>query len=154
MFILMGEILLQSGLSDGLYRGISGWVARVPGGLLHSNIVACGIFAAVCGSSPATAATIGTVAIPELEKRNYNMKLVLGSLAAEERWEFLSSQSSYDFVWAFCEESIGTAFYRWCYTWGDIDVDIYGLYCNNSSLHLIGYPRKKDSHLEKNFQAH
>ncbi len=82
LYILMGEFLLQSGISARLYRATSMWLSPVPGGLLHSNIVSCALFAAVSGSSAATAATIGTVAVPELEKRKYDSKLTLGSLAA------------------------------------------------------------------------
>lgn len=82
LFILMGEVVLQSGLASHLYDGVSTWVRKIPGGLLHSNIVSCSIFAAISGSSVATAATIGTVAIPEEEKRGYEYSIVVGSLAA------------------------------------------------------------------------
>ena len=82
LFIFMGEVLLQCGISERLYRGTSRWVGGIPGGLLHSNVVSCSLFAAICGSSPATAATIGTIAIPALEKRGYDSRLSLGSLAA------------------------------------------------------------------------
>lgn len=82
LFIFMGEVLLQCGISERLYRGTSRWVGGIPGGLLHSNVVSCSLFAAISGSSPATAATIGTIAIPALEKRGYDSKLALGSLAA------------------------------------------------------------------------
>lgn len=82
LFIFMGEILLRSGASEMIYRGTSRWFAWVPGGLLHSNIASCALFAAISGSSPATAATIGTVAIPSLKKRGYDMRMTLGSLAA------------------------------------------------------------------------
>ncbi len=82
LFIFMGEIILRTGFSARLYRGLSRWFQLLPGGLLHSNIGACGLFAAVSGSSVATAAAIGTVALPELEKRNYDRKLSAGSLAA------------------------------------------------------------------------
>lgn len=82
LFIFMGEIILRSGFSAKLYRGLSRWFQLLPGGLLHSNIAACGLFAAVSGSSVATAAAIGTVALPELEKRGYDHKLSAGSLAA------------------------------------------------------------------------
>lgn len=82
LFIFMGEVLLQCGISERLYRGTSRWVGGVPGGLLHSNVVSCSLFAAICGSSPATAATIGTIAIPALERRGYDSRLSLGSLAA------------------------------------------------------------------------
>ena len=82
LFIFMGEIILRTGFSAQLYRGLSRWFQLLPGGLLHSNITACGMFAAVSGSSVATAAAIGTVALPELEKRGYDRKLSAGSLAA------------------------------------------------------------------------
>jgi len=82
LFIFMGQLLLHSGLSSKLYEGSSALLGRIPGGLLHANIISCAIFAAISGSSVATAVTIGTVAIPELEKRGYESKIVLGSLAA------------------------------------------------------------------------
>ena len=82
LFILMGEVLLRSGLSDRLYRVLSLWLRPLPGGLMHSNIAACATFAAVSGSSVATAATIGSVALPAFRARGYDERLVLGSLAA------------------------------------------------------------------------
>jgi C4-dicarboxylate transporter, DctM subunit len=82
LFILMGEILLRSGLSDRLYRALNNWFGSLPGGLLHTNVVACAVFAAVSGSSVATSATIGKVALPYFENTPYNQRLVLGSLAA------------------------------------------------------------------------
>ena len=80
-FILMGEILFRSGASKDLYSSISPWVARIPGKLLHSNIISCTLFAALSGSSAATAATIGTVAVPELKRLGYQPGVVAGSLA-------------------------------------------------------------------------
>ncbi len=82
LFIWMGFIIEHSGLAGRFYAALSIWLDRVPGGLLHSNIIACTIFAAVSASSIATAATIGSVAIPEMEKRGYDLKLTYGSLAA------------------------------------------------------------------------
>lgn len=82
LFLLMGEIMLRAGLSERLYRGLNIWMGRLPGGLLHTNILACGVFSAVAGSSVATAATMGSVALPYFEKSHYPPKLVLGSLAA------------------------------------------------------------------------
>ncbi len=82
LFLLMGEIMLRAGLSDRLYRALNIWMGRWPGGLLHTNIVSCGVFSAVAGSSVATAATMGSVALPYFEKTHYPSKLVLGSLAA------------------------------------------------------------------------
>lgn len=82
LFLLMGEIMLRAGLSERLYRALNVWMGRLPGGLLHTNIMACGVFSAVAGSSVATAATMGSVALPYFEKSHYPPRLVLGSLAA------------------------------------------------------------------------
>ena len=82
MFIFLGEIILRSGMSQRLYHGVSKWTSIIPGGLLHCNIASCSIFAAISGSSVATAATIGTVAYPEQTARGYEPRLVKGSLAA------------------------------------------------------------------------
>ena len=82
LFILMGEIILRAGLSENFYRSMGLWFHGIRGGLLQSNIVACAVFAAVSGSSVATAAAIGTVAIPEMTRRGYEPKILFGSLAA------------------------------------------------------------------------
>ncbi len=81
LFIWMGEILFRSKLSDDLFVGLSPWMNRLPGRLLHVNIFGCGLFAAVSGSSAATAATVGKLAIPELSKRNYPEQIMIGTLA-------------------------------------------------------------------------
>ncbi len=81
LFIWMGEILFRSRLSEDMFTGLSPWMNRLPGRLLHVNIFGCGIFAAVSGSSAATAATIGKMSIPELSKRGYPEKMILGTLA-------------------------------------------------------------------------
>lgn len=81
MFIWMGEILLKTKLSEAMFRGLAPWLSRLPGRLLHVNIVGCTIFAAVSGSSAATCATIGKIALPELRKRGYPEKMAIGSLA-------------------------------------------------------------------------
>ncbi len=81
MFIWMGEILFRSRLSEDMFSGLAPWVTRLPGRLLHANILGCGIFAAVSGSSAATAATIGKMAIPELRQRGYDESLTIGTLA-------------------------------------------------------------------------
>lgn len=81
LFIWMGEILFRSRLSEDMFTGLSPWMNRWPGRLLHVNIFGCGIFAAVSGSSAATAATIGKMSIPELNKRGYPEKLIIGTLA-------------------------------------------------------------------------
>ena len=82
LFILMGELVLRSGIADRMYRALDRWVAPIPGGLLHTNIVSCAIFAACSGSSISTAATISRVALPAFHTRGYNDRLVVGSLAA------------------------------------------------------------------------
>lgn len=82
LFILLGEILLRSGMAEKMYNSMSLWLSWLPGGVMHANIGASALFAATSGSSVATAATVGTVAIPQIEKRGYNEPLFLGSLAA------------------------------------------------------------------------
>jgi C4-dicarboxylate transporter, DctM subunit len=82
MFVLMGELLLNCGSTDRMYRSLSDWLNPLPGGLLHTNIAACAMFAAVSGSSVATAATISTVALPAFRVRHYDVRLVLGSICA------------------------------------------------------------------------
>ncbi|BDA85137.1 membrane protein [Aureimonas sp. SA4125] len=82
LFIFLGELLVRSGVADGMYRSLTDWLRRLPGGLLHTNIAASSLFAAVSGSSVATAATIGTVAIPAMEKYDYDDRITLGSIAA------------------------------------------------------------------------
>jgi C4-dicarboxylate transporter DctM subunit len=81
-FVLLGEILLRSGMAGRMYNALVLWVPWLPGGLMHSNIAACAMFAATSGSSVATAATIGTVALGEVEKRGYSESLFLGTIAA------------------------------------------------------------------------
>ncbi len=81
LFIWMGEILFRSRLSEDMFSGLSPWMGKVPGKLLHVNIFGCAIFAAVSGSSAATAATIGKMSIPELSKRKYPESMMIGTLA-------------------------------------------------------------------------
>ncbi|HZL41203.1 MAG TPA: TRAP transporter large permease subunit [Pseudolabrys sp.] len=81
LFIWMGEILFRTRLSEEMFRGLSPWLQWLPGRLIHVNVIGCGIFAAVSGSSAATCATIGKIALPELEKRGYDKDMSLGSLA-------------------------------------------------------------------------
>jgi C4-dicarboxylate transporter, DctM subunit len=82
LFVLMGELLLRSGIADRMFGALAAWLGRLPGGLLHTNIGCSALFAATSGSSVATAATIGTVALPSLHKRGYRMDMSLGSIAA------------------------------------------------------------------------
>ncbi|MCR9151548.1 MAG: TRAP transporter large permease subunit [Rhodobacteraceae bacterium] len=81
LFIWMGEILYRTRLSEDMFRGLSPWMARLPGGLVHTNIVGCTVFAAVSGSSAATLTTVGKMSIPELRSRNYPETMVIGTLA-------------------------------------------------------------------------
>ncbi len=80
LFIWMGEILFRSRLSQDMFRGLAPWMQRLPGGLVHINIVGCTIFAAVSGSSAATLTTVGKMSIPELRKRNYPEYMIIGTL--------------------------------------------------------------------------
>lgn len=81
-FVLLGEILLRSGMAERMYNALVLWIPWLPGGLMHSNIAACAMFAATSGSSVATAATIGTVAMGEIDKHRYSERLFLGTIAA------------------------------------------------------------------------
>ncbi|NNU43693.1 TRAP transporter large permease [Ramlibacter montanisoli] len=81
LFIWMGEILFRTKLSESMFRGLAPWVSRLPGRLLHTNVIGCTIFAAVSGSSAATCATIGKMTLPELDKRGYPEDITIGSLA-------------------------------------------------------------------------
>jgi C4-dicarboxylate transporter DctM subunit len=81
LFVWMGEILFRTKLSENLFKGLSPWMQKLPGGLIHVNVVGCALFAAISGSSAATVATVGKMSIPELRKRKYPEKILLGSLA-------------------------------------------------------------------------
>ncbi len=107
MFIWMGEILSRSRVSEDLFNGLAPWMRWIPGGLVHVNILGCGLFAAVSGSSVATAATIGKMSVPELLKRGYPPPLVLGSLAGSGTLGFLIPPSVILIVYGVAiEESI------------------------------------------------
>lgn len=82
LFMLLGELLLRGGIADRMYDALAVWLGRLPGGLLHTNIVTCTLFSATSGSSVATAATVGTIALPALAERNYPIRPALGTLAA------------------------------------------------------------------------
>ena len=81
LFIWMGEILFRTRLSEEMFRGFSPWLNWLPGRLMHVNVLACGVFGSVSGSSAATCATVAKIALPELKKRGYDEKVSLGSLA-------------------------------------------------------------------------
>ncbi len=111
LFVLMAEILQGSGLGLRVYRGLSSLVRKVPGGLLQTNIAGCAVFAAVSGSSIATAASIGQVALPQLKARGYDMRLSTGSLAAGGTLGILIPPSIAMIVYAtFTETSVAKLF--------------------------------------------
>ena len=89
LFILMSEVLVRAGLGRSLFSGLAPWVGRLPGGLLHVNVVGSTLFAAVSGSSAATTAIVGKVSLPELEARGYDRQLAMGSLAGAGTLGFL-----------------------------------------------------------------
>jgi C4-dicarboxylate transporter DctM subunit len=111
LFIFMGELLFRTRVSERLFEGLSPWLGSLPGGLLHTNVVASSLFAAISGSSVATAATIGKINIPELRRRNYSERLVLGSLAGAGTLGFLIPPSIVMIIYGvLAEVSIGRLF--------------------------------------------
>ncbi|GAB5507355.1 MAG: TRAP transporter large permease subunit [Rhizobiaceae bacterium] len=111
MFIWMGEILFRSRLSEDMFAGISPFVRRLPGRLTHVNVLGCAVFAAVSGSSAATTATIGKISLPELQKRGYDDRLAIGSLAGSGTLGLLIPPSIILIVYgAAVEESIARLF--------------------------------------------
>lgn len=111
MFILMGEILFRSGISERLFRALVPWLYRLPGGLLLMNILSCTLFAAVSGSSAATTATVGRITLAELDKLGYDKRLAMGSLAGAGTLGFLIPPSLIMIVYAILAEvSIGKMF--------------------------------------------
>jgi C4-dicarboxylate transporter, DctM subunit len=108
LFILMGEVLLRSGVTEGMYATLSKWLNPLPGGLLHSNIAACAMFACISGSSAATAATIGRVSLPFLKQYGYNERIALGSIVAGGTLGILIPPSIVFIIYGvLVEESIG-----------------------------------------------
>ena len=111
LFILMGEILYRSGISEKLFKSLVPWVYRLPGGLLLMNIVSCTLFAAVSGSSAATTATVGRITLAEFDKLGYDRRLAMGSLAGAGTLGFLIPPSLIMIVYAILSEvSIGKMF--------------------------------------------
>jgi len=111
LFIIMGEILLESGVSQKIYSSLSGIFRHIPGGLLHTNIAVCTVFGAISGSSLSTAAAVGSVAYPEMSKRNYNEPMVVGSLAGGGTLGLLIPPSLSLLIYgALTETSIGKLF--------------------------------------------
>jgi len=111
MFILMGELMHRSGLSERLFAALTPWFARIPGRLMHTNIAASAIFAATSGSSVATAATIGTVALPNMVKGGYNPPLFLGTIAAGGTLGILIPPSINMIIYAVLSDTSVTSLY-------------------------------------------
>ena len=111
MFVWMGEILFRSRISQNLFNGLAPWMDAIPGRLLHVNIIACTFFAAVSGSSAATTATVGKITVPELQRRGYNARLSIGSLAGAGTLGFLIPPSMMMLVYGIIGDvSIGKLF--------------------------------------------
>jgi C4-dicarboxylate transporter, DctM subunit len=111
MFIWMGEVLFRTRLSEDLFKGLSPWMSGLPGKLLHVNIISCGIFAAVSGSSAATAATIGRMTLPELKAQGYSDRMAVGTLAGSGTLGLLIPPSIILIVYGVAAEvSIGRLF--------------------------------------------
>lgn len=107
LFVLMAEILFRTKLSELIFSGLAPWVNKIPGKLMHTNVIGCTLFAAVSGSSAATAATIGKVTLAELEKRGYDHRLSIGSLAGAGTLGFLIPPSTMLIIYGvLAEESV------------------------------------------------
>ncbi|MEW6259053.1 MAG: TRAP transporter large permease subunit [Thermodesulfobacteriota bacterium] len=111
MFIWMGEILFRSDISQNLFKGLTPWMDAIPGRLLHVNVFACSLFAAVSGSSAATTATVGKITVPELDKRGYRRDMAIGSLAGAGTLGFMIPPSMMMLVYGIIGDvSIGKLF--------------------------------------------
>ena len=145
LFVLLGEILMRSGVTERMYRTLSLWLSGLPGGLLHTNIGASAVFAAVSGSSVATAATISTVALPEFQKRQYSDRLVLGTIASGATLGILIPPSVNMIIFgALTNTSIGQLFVA------GIIPGITLTLCFMLAIILIAkiFPKTVDSHVE------
>jgi tripartite ATP-independent transporter DctM subunit len=128
MFVWMGEILFRTRLSEELFNGLSPWVRRIPGRLLHVNILACGLFGSVSGSSAATCATVSKIALPELRRRGYDERVAIGSLATSGTLGILIPPSIIMVVYAVAAEvSIVRVFIAGCLP-GLIVMGLFSLY--------------------------
>ncbi len=104
LFIWMAEILFRTRLSDDIFSGLAPWLTRIPGRLMHVNVLGCGIFAAVSGSTSATCATIAKISLPELKRRGYDERMIIGSLAASGTLGILIPPSIMMIVYGFIAE--------------------------------------------------
>lgn len=134
LFLFMGEIILHAKISEKFYKAATSWVGFLPGGLLHTNIAACTVFSAISGASMATAAAIGMVAIPEMEKRGYDRPLLLGSLACGGTLGILIPPSMAMILYGcFVGESVGQLFMGGVFP-GLIMASLFMLYIAGVSL--------------------
>ncbi len=144
MFIWMGEILFRTRLSEDMFRGLSPWLTRLPGRLLHVNILGCAIFAAVSGSSAATAATIGRMTIPELKKRGYHPLMSIGTLAGSGTLGLLIPPSIILIVYGVAtDQSIARLFIAGVFPGLMLVVLFMGYVIVWSLLHPEGIPRER-----------
>jgi len=104
LFIWMAEILYRTRLSNDIFTGLAPWLTRLPGRLMHVNVLGCGLFAAVCGSTSATCATIAKIALPELRRRGYDERMIIGSLASSGTLGILIPPSIMMIVYGFIAE--------------------------------------------------
>ncbi|MCR0982286.1 TRAP transporter large permease [Roseomonas populi] len=140
MFVWMGEILFRTKLSEELFNGLAPWVRRIPGRLLHVNILACGIFGSVSGSSAATCATVSKIALPELKRRGYDEDVAIGSLATSGTLGIMIPPSIIMVVYAVAAEvSIVRVFIAGCIP-GLIVMALFSLYI---AVWAVLNPRKQ-----------
>ena len=102
LFVWMGEILFRTKLSENLFKGLSPWLSKLPGGLIHVNILGCAIFAAISGSSAATVATVGKMSIPELRKRNYPESFFRNFGRIGNLRSFNTTINYFNYLWCYC----------------------------------------------------
>jgi len=139
LFIWMGEILFRSRLSEDMFSGLAPWMTRLPGRLLHVNILGCGIFAAVSGSSAATAATIGKMSLPEMERRGYDRRMSIGTLAGSGTLGLLIPPSIIFIVYGVAiEESIARLFVAGVLP----GLMLMGLFMGYVAVWAVFHPRK------------
>ncbi len=146
LFILMAEILFRTKLSELIFSGLAPWVTWIPGKLMHTNVIGCTLFAAVSGSSAATAATIGKVTLSELDKRGYDRKISIGSLAASGTLGFLIPPSTMLIIYGtLAEESVLKLFLAG-FIPGIIIAVLYIGYIMFYSLYHKGIAPEEESH--------
>ena len=127
LFVWMGEILFRTKLSENLFEGLSPWMQKLPGGLIHVNVVGCALFAAISGSSAATVATVGKMSIPELRKRNYPEKILLGVLQIWNIRVINSTFNNFDYLRRNSSGVYCKIIRSWNYTWDNDCINFYGL---------------------------